>query len=51
MEKPAFIIEEGIRKYYDNDGKCIKQKAYNRLYKVTYKNEKENKKDDSKESK
>lgn len=51
MKKTALIIEEGIRSFYDNDGKCIKQKSYKRLYRVIYNNEKENKKDDSKESK
>ena len=46
MEKPAYYIEEGIRKFYDENNTLLKKEKFSRFYKCTYEDKKENEKDD-----
>ena len=50
MEKPAYYIEEGVRRFYDKDGLVIKEEGFSKLFKISYKKDKE-KINDSRKSK
>ena len=41
MDKPQYFIEEGIRRFYDEKGFCIKEEAYSKLFKISYEKDKE----------
>ncbi|MBO7732575.1 MAG: hypothetical protein J6S67_08475 [Methanobrevibacter sp.] len=49
MEKAKFFIEEGIRKFYDENNTLLKEEKFSRFYKCTYEDKKENEKNESKE--
>ncbi len=34
MDKPEYFIEEGVRRFYNKDGVCIKKEGFNRFYRV-----------------
>ena len=51
MEKPAYFIEEGMRRFYNENGIKIKEEAFSKLYRVRYTEEREDKKEnDSRKS-
>ena len=43
MDKPQYFIEEGIRRFYDEKGFCIKEEGFSKLFKISYEKDKEKK--------
>ena len=41
MDKPQYFIEEGIRRFYDKKGFCIKEEGFSKLFKISYEKDKE----------
>ena len=41
MDKPQYFIEEGIRRFYDEKGFCIKEEGFSKLFRINYEKDKE----------
>lgn len=39
MEKPKYFIEEGVRKFYNENGTLIKEEGFNRFFRIKEKRE------------
>jgi hypothetical protein len=49
MEEAKYFIEEGIRRFYNENGTLLKEVGYSRFFKI--KKKREEKKNDSRKSK